>query len=324
MNVVGRSVLAVTNRSTVRKIFSESSTGRRLSLRFVAGETIDDAATTARSLNEMGARVSLDHLGEHVTDTADAVAARDDYLECLDQIDESGLDADPEFADAAFPLGSRAIQQGLVSRPTVKRGAIACFALGAACGLWLDSIHPGHVVLWLGLLGGALGYFYTAPPLRIAYHGAGEPITFMLFGPVAGLGAYYVLTGTVSASATIVSCVVGLLAMSILFLHHFPQRAADARHGKRTPIVRLGHQRAGRLVPVMLAAPYLVVLAGVLDGAVGWGALSFWLTAPLALRVSRTALRRPDHDRAMAGAALQTLALHFVGSLLLAGGVWLS
>ena len=105
MNVVGRSVLAVTNRSTVRKIFSESSTGRRLSLRFVAGETIDDAATTARSLNEMGARVSLDHLGEHVTDTTDAVAARDDYLECLDQIDESGLDANISVKLTQLGLG---------------------------------------------------------------------------------------------------------------------------------------------------------------------------------------------------------------------------
>ena len=105
MNVVGRSVLAVTNRSTVRKIFSESSTGRRLSLRFVAGETIDDAAITARSLNEMGARVSLDHLGEHVTDTTDAVAARDDYLECLDQIDESGLDANISVKLTQLGLG---------------------------------------------------------------------------------------------------------------------------------------------------------------------------------------------------------------------------
>jgi len=105
MNVVGRSVLAVTNRSTVRKIFSESSTGRRLSLRFVAGETIDDAAAAARSLNEMGARVSLDHLGEHVTDATDAVAARDDYLKCLDRIHESGLDANISVKLTQLGLG---------------------------------------------------------------------------------------------------------------------------------------------------------------------------------------------------------------------------
>ena len=235
--------------------------------------------------------------------------------------DASGLDADPDFADAAFPLGSRVIQEGLLSRAAVKRAAIVCFAVGAACGLALDAVHPGHVVLGLGALGFALGYSYTAPPLRIAYRGAGEPITFSLFGPVAGLGAYYVLTGTVSATAAVVSCVVGLLAMSILFLHHFPQREADARHGKQTPIVRLGAVHAGRLVPWMIGAPYALVAAAVATGTLGAGALVFALTAPLAWRVARTAFTRPEHDRAMAGAAFQTLGIHFLGSLLLAGGV---
>ena len=56
---------------------------------------------------------------------------------------------------------------------------------------------------------------------------------------------------------------VGLLAMAILFLHHFPQYEADRKHGKKTPIVRLGPQAAGRWVPWILAAPYVLVLVGV-------------------------------------------------------------
>ena len=67
--------------------------------------------------------------------------------------------------------------------------------MGAACGLALNTIHPGHVVLALGATGFVLGWFYTAPPLRIAYRGAGEPVIFLLFGPLAGLGTYYVQTG---------------------------------------------------------------------------------------------------------------------------------
>ena len=105
MNAVGRSVLAVTNRATVRKLFSESAVGRRLSLRFVAGETIDEAAAAALTLNEMGARVSLDHLGEHVTDGPAAVAARDDYLMCLDRIHENGLDANVSVKLTQLGLG---------------------------------------------------------------------------------------------------------------------------------------------------------------------------------------------------------------------------
>ena len=105
MNVVGRSLLAVTNRSTVRKLFAESSTGRRLSLRFVAGETLDEAAAAARKLNEAGAQVSLDHLGEHVSDTDAAAEARDDYLECLDRIHADRLDANISVKLTQLGLG---------------------------------------------------------------------------------------------------------------------------------------------------------------------------------------------------------------------------
>ena len=105
MNVVGRSLLAVTNRSTVRRIFAESSAGRRLSLRFVAGETLDDAAAAALALNQAGASVSLDHLGEHVTDAAAAAEARDDYLQCLDRVRDDDLDANISVKLTQLGLG---------------------------------------------------------------------------------------------------------------------------------------------------------------------------------------------------------------------------
>jgi 1,4-dihydroxy-2-naphthoate octaprenyltransferase len=237
--------------------------------------------------------------------------------------DASGLDADPAFEKNPFPLGSRVIQSGELTRRGVLALAAACFAGGAACGLWLDTLHPGHVVLALGATGFLLGYFYTAPPLRISYHGAGEPVTFLLFGPLAGLGTYYVQTGHFDAVAAFVSCIVGILVMAILFLHHFPQHDADARHRKQTPVVRLGPAGAGRLVPAMLTLPYLLVAAGV---GLAWlppFALAFFLSAPLAVAASRTALRQAGDARAMTRAFGQVAGLNLFGGLLLAGGIWL-
>ncbi len=66
--------------------------GRALSTRFVAGETLEQAIAAAQALNGKGASVSLDHLGEHVTDRPQAEAARDDYLACLDAIGAHGVD----------------------------------------------------------------------------------------------------------------------------------------------------------------------------------------------------------------------------------------
>lgn len=85
-------MLGVTNRSLFRKLITETRPGQALSTRFVAGETLAQAIDAAQALNASGATVSLDHLGEHVTDRSQAEAARDDYLSCLDAIGEYGID----------------------------------------------------------------------------------------------------------------------------------------------------------------------------------------------------------------------------------------
>ena len=238
--------------------------------------------------------------------------------------DKSGLDADPDFADSPFPLGSRVIQQGRLSPRGVLIYALVCFALATACGLALDRRHDGHVILGIAVAGGLLGYFYTAPPLQIAYRGAGEPVTFLLFGPLAGLGAYYAQVGSFDRAAGLVATIVGVMAMAILFLHHFPQHDADARHGKKTPIVRLGPVAAGRCVPPLLSVPYVLVVAGMVTGLLPWTAVVFALTLPLAVRVARTALGSPDHPRRMAGAVGGGLGMHFFGGLLLSGALVLA
>jgi proline dehydrogenase len=60
--------------------------------RFVAGETIDDAVRAARELNEAGMTVTMDYLGESVSDRAEATAAADQYLEIIDRIVADGID----------------------------------------------------------------------------------------------------------------------------------------------------------------------------------------------------------------------------------------
>lgn len=86
-------VLATTQWRWVRWLFTRTRVGRRVALRFVAGDTLDAAVVAVRRLNSAGMTVSLDHLGEHVTDLAAAGAARDAYLACIDRIANEHLDA---------------------------------------------------------------------------------------------------------------------------------------------------------------------------------------------------------------------------------------
>lgn len=245
-----------------------------------------------------------------------AVNLINDYFD-----DRSGLDADPEFAKTVFPLGSRVIQQGRLSPRGVLLYALVCGVVAVVCGGLLDRRHDGHVVVWVALAGGLLGYFYTAPPLQIAYRGAGEPVTFLLFGPLAGLGSYYAQTGVFDASAALLATIVGVLAMAILFLHHFPQHDADKKHGKMTPIVRLGPRVAGRWVPALLALPYALAVGGVATALLPPSVLFFGLTLPLAVKVSRTALVDADRPGRMAATVGGVLAVHFFGGLILSAAL---
>lgn len=91
--MLGRAILAVTERKPVRRTINNTRPGKAVARRFVAGETLDEAMSVAAELVAAGCEVSLDHLGEHVSDRAEAERSRDDYLACLDRIGESGLPA---------------------------------------------------------------------------------------------------------------------------------------------------------------------------------------------------------------------------------------
>jgi proline dehydrogenase len=66
---------------------------RRVSKRFVAGETLDEAIAAAYAVNRAGPSVSLDLLGENVSDEAGARRAAEGYLAMFDRIAREKLDA---------------------------------------------------------------------------------------------------------------------------------------------------------------------------------------------------------------------------------------
>ncbi len=62
-------------------------------MRFVAGETLNEALEAAKACNNAGMSVTLDYLGENVSTTADAQRARDAYLNIFDRIAQEELNA---------------------------------------------------------------------------------------------------------------------------------------------------------------------------------------------------------------------------------------
>ena len=80
------------NRS-VRNFAERSSVGRRVSGRFVAGTEIVDAVRATEAVNRSGMSVSIDNLGENVTNAEEARESAHLYREILDAIAAKHLNA---------------------------------------------------------------------------------------------------------------------------------------------------------------------------------------------------------------------------------------
>jgi proline dehydrogenase len=86
-------LLKFSNSPGLARWVTTHKTTRRMSQKFVAGEELDQAVAAARVCNGDGLKVSLDLLGESVTNAEQARAARDTYLRIFDRIAAEKLDA---------------------------------------------------------------------------------------------------------------------------------------------------------------------------------------------------------------------------------------
>lgn len=81
-----RLLLAASENKTLEKVTSSSRLTRPIVQRYVAGTTLDEALTVTEQLNELGIQVSLDLLGESVTDLAESRRATEEYLHAVEQM----------------------------------------------------------------------------------------------------------------------------------------------------------------------------------------------------------------------------------------------
>jgi len=89
--MIRESLLFLSDNPTVRRLVTEAPAARRIAERFVAGDTLEDAVRTAKSLNTSGLLVTLDHLGESVRRREDAELATDAAIRTLEAIASEGI-----------------------------------------------------------------------------------------------------------------------------------------------------------------------------------------------------------------------------------------
>lgn len=225
-----------------------------------------------------------------------------------------GVDNLPPEKVTPFTGGAHVLPRGELSVEEHRRAWVAFFAIGGLIGLYLFATRPnGWILLVLGLIGGAIGVFYTLPPFALQYHGLGDIAVAIVFGPIVVLGAYAVQAGSLSWEAFLASVPLGLLITAFLLLNEMPEIETDTRGGKRTIPARVGLERSVRIYEALVFGTLILLAVSVAARQLPWTAL-LGVVALVPLWKARSVLKAhyrefPAHIPANAGTIQAVLLL---------------
>lgn len=186
-----------------------------------------------------------------------------------------------------------AVARGWLTPGQARQGAYALLAAGSALGLLLTRT-VGPTLLWIGLAGVAIGFFYS----QLKYRALGDMAVFLNFGPLATAGAWTTQTGSFSLVPALWAVPAGLIVVAILHANNWRDIDSDRAGGIQTMAGLLGD--AGSLVyyRLLLLVPFVYTAAGLALSRLGigprlpWALLLVFLALPLALARIRRAERR--------------------------------
>ena len=210
---------------------------------------------------------------------------------------------------------------GTLTLAGLRRGITAFLGIAILFGLIIFWFRGWTVVL-IAALAAFLCFFYSAPPFKLGFHGLGELVIGLCFGPCLMCGVWESTTGallsyedgfhaitpftdglaatfswsTVTESFAHVNgfcwyilalgLAIGLFVTNILYTHSFLERHVDSVSHKKTLAVVLKSDKLGLMAYAFFAfTPFALVIAFVGLGYIHWAYLFVCLMLPQAIWV---------------------------------------
>lgn len=148
----------------------------------------------------------------------------------------NGLDTEESVG-----IGGAIVREG-ISPKTVLGAAFSFYAISGILGVVLAA-YSSWILLIVGGICLLIGYCYTGGPYPISRSPFGEVFAGSLMGTGYCMIAYYIQTGHITWGAFAISVPINILVGLLLTANSLRDRVADAKNGRRTLAILLGHER---------------------------------------------------------------------------------
>jgi 1,4-dihydroxy-2-naphthoate octaprenyltransferase len=201
-----------------------------------------------------------------------------------------------KLTDIAVVKRIHPLLTGMASEKQLIKASLILFTVSLLCGVYIALIR-GIVIIFAGIFGAAVAFFYTASRRSIKSLGLGEVFVFIVYGPVITIAANFVESGKFSFIAMVASIPIGMIIAMILLANNIRDIKADSDAGVKTLVVRIGEKSAKKLFYVLIVAIYVIAIAMFQYRLVSRYVVITLLSAPYAyMLVGKIASKRIPHN----------------------------
>ena len=225
--------------------------------------------------------VCLVHLGGNLLD---------DYCDYKDELLDYRLELRKE-GEKAFTDKYPYLKDGSTSLRQLGGAIAVFFGLALVCGLIIFFARGcDWTLVAIAGMAAFLCFFYSAPPIRLGFHGLGELVIGICFGPLLLCGVYesacgglWTAEGGFAWHILALGCAIGMFVTNILYTHSFVERHVDEVSHKKTLAVVLKTDAAGLTAyGIFLFVPFGLVVACAALGYIHWAYCAVLLMLPQA------------------------------------------
>ena len=160
----------------------------------------------------------------------------------------------------------RAVQSGLISRPSMKKAITILSLVSIILTLCLVTLAFGafskYFFLFIAL--GSLAIFaaikYTVGKFAYGYFGLGDLFVFIFFGIVSGLGSNFLFSTNLNWLLMNPAITLGLLSVGVLNLNNMRDLKSDEKLGKKTLAVYMGKKTSKIYHSVIISTAIVLML----------------------------------------------------------------